>query len=61
VVKFYVNKKLSLEYWNAAVLEYWFENGNIRLNNIIPIFHYSTIPVIYGIEASKNNNNRTKE
>jgi hypothetical protein len=51
-VKFYVNKKLCLEYWNAGVLEYGFENGNIWLNNIIPVFYYSTIPVIYGIEAS---------
>jgi len=33
------------------MMEYWFENGNIRLNNIIPIFHYSTIPAIYGLEA----------
>jgi len=34
------------------MMEYWFENGNIRLNNIIPLFHYFTIPVIYGLEAS---------
>jgi hypothetical protein len=44
-----------LEYWNAGMMEYWAKNGNAALNNNIPVFHYSTIPAIYGSKASKIN------
>jgi hypothetical protein len=37
------------------MVEYWAKNGNFPLNNNIPIFQYSTIPVIYGLEASQIN------
>jgi hypothetical protein len=33
------------------MLEYWAKNQKARLNNIIPIFHFSIIPVINGLEA----------
>jgi len=40
-----------------GMMEYWAKNGNVPLNNNIPTFHYSTIPVICYLEASQNNKN----
>jgi hypothetical protein len=33
------------------MLEYWAKNQNAGLNNSIPIFHFSIIPVIRSLEA----------
>jgi hypothetical protein len=33
------------ECWNNGIMEYWAKNGNVSLNNNIPTFQYSIIPL----------------
>jgi hypothetical protein len=38
------------------MLEYRVKNGNVALINNIPVFHYSTIAVMFDLEAGQNYN-----